>query len=1176
MTTSTRKAPRRFVTVSPDVLKGRGAVARFSFEATVDKLRKTPPGRETSMYPLVRDLFIHVLDYAGPDIDTDTAGEGGRPDLTVWAAHDAGDIPSRVAWIVVEAKAAHGAFRDPASRTTIFREKSKYITADTAWFLMIEPELWVLRSVRGQDWSGGADIEVPFPLTEQAFRGRLAHLTAAQAGVGTDLRRFRAGDPALIGIHQLSDPSGNTDTLRIQLHRRWFFRDIRETTARLQDAVHATMTRHEPVLREIQARADGFWADFGRPSNADAFDPNTLMLRSNGTQGVESARRMDKAAAQARRVFAQQPALARMLLHSLPAFQRRTGVPDEHSHEVFAVETANLIIARVLLLRFFEDHQFFDEHQRYICNGGIEAFQGMRQYFKKSYAALLRDAYEEGGRLYATVFDNTELDWVFGIQDAALSATIEWTLFRFGRYDFTTIQGDILTGIYDRFLDRRERKRLGEFFTPPSIARYIVRHVGIRPGDRVLDPACGSGTFLIEALLAMVGQDIERGIAEYDEVRRALEGLAGNDLNTFSSVLTQIQLLWHILHFKQSITTQGFPDLLVTAQRNSLVERELRDVSDRYSDLDQPVYDAVIGNPPYIRPERGDQLLSPMAQQYFERGGVSANINVYGLFLYRALDRWCHPPDENGKAGRVGFVVQLSLFDDREMASLRKLFALGGRWTLREIVDLEVVYKDVFDASVYTAIVIAERRPARPDDTVTVRFADASIVRRLEADAVPSFDLEALPSFLIAYADLFAPDGRILTRLTPARLAVLRKLWRHTNLMDAAQPFWVRRSGGKMLYRLDKPTANESGWTARHMITRGLVFRHDPRQSSPGGPDVYKAENIVATALQGDPVVPQVDLTQVRDRGPWAYQDILPERGYAIPRVAHCPNAVPFDPTRVAFTDTVTVFFPRGDLASVPFDLLLLSHIYIWFYALAARMGIVRALGSDIYPINFAQLPWTDALKEQTATLEGMRDTLVSVCADVSDAERRRMDAFAALHLPTLKQRVRRNDHATLVWSEAFDDPDYSVTINPRLAETAEGVPCVWFGPDLLDYVACSDSTLAAGLHSALVERIGSSLTRTRILSLSIPVTADDIARWDAVADRFQVDAALTARATALDRLDRVVGAAFGLSDDDIDEIQRDLTTDPFLQRIRPRYPGTTTRKQGFRTGLDLATRYTT
>ncbi|MBV5350359.1 hypothetical protein JZU71_04295, partial [bacterium] len=59
-----------------------------------------------------------------------------------------------------------------------------------------------------------------------------------------------------------------------------------------------------------------------------------------------------------------------------------------------------------------------------------------------------------------------------------------------------------------------------------------------------------------------------------------------------------------------------------------------------------------------------------------------------------------------------------------------------------------------------------------------------------------------------------------------------------------------------------------------------------------------------------------------------------------------------------------------------------------------------------------------------------------------------------------------------------------------------------------------------------------------------------------------------------LNELDQLVGAGLGLDAADITFIQNELRTDPFLKGIRPRYPGTVTRKQGFRTGLNSSDRY--
>jgi hypothetical protein len=1158
------------------------AKPKFDFPATLAKLRSTPKGKEASMYGPLRDIFIHVLGYPAADVDIDTAGEGGRPDLTIRAPSgliDAKGREEKTDWIVVEAKDERGRFARPDSRETIFEKKSKYIGPHTAYFVMAEPEAWVVRPVSGAVLTAEADIEIPLAgIDEPGFRRAAIGLLADQAGVSAQLVRFRSGDETLIGVEKLDSAAPfPTQAMknRLRLARNRFFQQIREATAHLQTTVAGALARLKPEIDDFKAKGEGFWQEFGE--NGDqGFDPHALTLYGK-PQGPEQSRLHDRKSAALKREFSKSPHIARLALQGLPKFQARTGVEAGKLLELFAIETANLILARVLLLRFLEDHGFFGE-TRYICNGGVAAFQAMRSYFKSSYAKLLEQAYQEGSRLYATAFEPTELDWIFGVKDETLSNAIEGTLFRFSRYDFTTVKGDILTGIYDRFMDRAQRKKLGEFFTPPSIARYILQRIGIARHSRVLDPACGSGTFLIESYRMMVGRDLERGAAEYSDVLAAMSRIAGNDLNTFSSVLAQIQLLWQILGLKTAIESQGFPDIVVTAKVNSLVERGHWGSLDRFAEIDAPEYDAVIGNPPYIRAERSAQALDARSQQEFERGrghfpGVSSKLNAFALFLYRALDRWCKPQGADGRAGKLGFILPVSLFDANDCADLRQLLALGGRWAIREIVDLEIIYREVFDADVLPAIIIVENTPPRAEDKVSIRFADRACVKRQAGGALPEFDLAALPEALIPYPDLFSPDGRILPRLTPRRLEILRKLWKNSSFADAAKPYWVRKERGKIVEWVDQEPPDPHRWEARRMIAGGVAFRGAKTERDKGIP-VYKGENIVATELQGDPVLENADLDCVDDISLWKYLDIHPQRGLAVAGVAHCPNGILFNPAALAFTNTSTILLPKDELADIPFDLLLLSNIYVWFYALAARMGILRTLRSHIYPTNLALLPWSEALAKAGPAIEALREPLVLACRKRLRAADALETALADLNLPTLKTRIQQDPDASLSWGDNFDSPDYEAPIDTPALTMDGGEWRVRCNADLEDWIEINREGLAEGLLIALGQKLGRALTKSQLFNLPVPVSEDERSAWQAVVAAHGEDALETEMQSRLLALDNRVGFALGLEESDIQEIRRDLAEDAFLRGIRPRYPGTVTRKRGFRAGLDSEQRY--
>ena len=63
-------------------------------------------------------------------------------------------------------------------------------------------------------------------------------------------------------------------------------------------------------------------------------------------------------------------------------------------------------------------------------------------------------------------------------------------------YDFTDVEEDILKGVYQELIDIDTRHALGEYYTPDWLCERIVADVELRRDSQVLDPACGSGSFL--------------------------------------------------------------------------------------------------------------------------------------------------------------------------------------------------------------------------------------------------------------------------------------------------------------------------------------------------------------------------------------------------------------------------------------------------------------------------------------------------------------------------------------------------------------------------------------------------------------------------------------------------------------------------------------------------------
>ena len=1168
------------------------------------------------MYPRLAELFMHFLGYSRQYVLSDTAGDAGRPDLTCRAPsglEKADGKPHLIDWIVVEAKDQRTDLSSEDKREALFAEKSKYVTPDTAWFVMVNPVMFIARPVMNGIEDIQNDIEFSFLAHDEAeFLSKFSGLHADKAGVPDRLRRFREGDISLIATERLIAPDGATKRTqnKVQVARRNFYSALRDTTKTLQDATLQTLRSVQPEVTAIAEAVAAFEKEYG----AFEFDSYGLTIkahprleqRSYGSDVAKLNRKLRRAGS-----------IARLAIVGWPQFRARISVKDDakgekQAQEMFATETANLVLARILLIRFFEDHKFFGE-KRYLCNGGVAAFQQLREVFEAGYTRLLKMAYEKAQSLYAAAFDETELDWVFDAHDTRLSAAVEWAMYQLSRYDFTTVKGDILTGVYDRFLDRDQRKKFGEYYTPPSIARYII----------------------------------DRGLASWAEVQAAVENVMGNDLNTFSAVLAQIQLLWHILGFREELLASGdFPDIAVSDKASSIVSADTAEgAQGRWTELDRLTYGGVGGNPPYVRPERGGEV-SAATEHYFEQTrdfigggkswpGISAQANLYALFIYRALNDWCRPANRWGEgAGKMGFVVPLSLCGNNENAPIRRLFAPDGRWTITEVVDFELVWKHVFDGiKVLPMIIFAEPRPPRlpiapdeiaspilPSDPVrrlqiraarlqpwiearrssanTERKAqwdimsernrlrwtpDRTVVRIVDKSMVefpdgkrPTFNIVKSDEALVDYPDLFTPDGRIVTRLTPTRQTIIRKLQANRPLEDAAHEYWYKRRGkDRGDLSLDEPQLSVDCWEVREMIARGLVWRGTRVEAAPGkGKPVYKAENIVSGGLVGPPMDLNADIQKASDLGLFRLGSLLPDRIWAIARIATALNAVRFNPRTIAFTDTVTLFAPRKDLVDVPFDLIFVSRVYRYFYALAGRMSYLDMMRSELYPSNFRLLPWNEELAFIAQPLEALREPFTSACANAFQTEAKLFAELAALPLKSFRDVVRAAE-GKVDWSESFRRAAEKIELGdmPTCIKGDEGWR-IQLSAYMHDWLIVSDEDAARGLFAAIRARAGELFDRDSLLALPIPDDAEARADYEAVVAKYRTADHQTVIEAQVDQIDALVGPALGLDADDLAAIRVDMLTDPFLKNIVPRWPGSSTRLHGYRTGLDSAERY--
>lgn len=112
------------------------------------------------------------------------------------------------------------------------------------------------------------------------------------------------------------------------------------------------------------------------------------------------------------------------------------------------------------------------------------------------------------------------------------------------RFRLQEISVDILKALYESLIDPETRHDLGEYYTPDWLAARMVADVVEKPLEqRVMDPACGSGTFLFHALRAVLKAASDSGLSAAEAAHLAVEKVACIDVHPVAVIFARVTCL---------------------------------------------------------------------------------------------------------------------------------------------------------------------------------------------------------------------------------------------------------------------------------------------------------------------------------------------------------------------------------------------------------------------------------------------------------------------------------------------------------------------------------------------------------------------------------------------------------------------------------------------------------
>jgi len=530
----------------------------------------------------------------------------------------------------------------------------------------------------------------------------------------------------------------------------------------------------------------------------------------------------------------------------------------------FAVQRT---IDRIVFLRICEDRGIEPYGRLQALLNGTHVYRRLGEMFQRAderYNSGLFYFSEERGRGPAD-----ELTLGLTIDDNAIKTIIRKLYYPESPYEFSVFPVEILGQVYEQFLgqvirltpahravveDKPEVKKAGGvYYTPGYIVDYIVRQTvgrlveGKKPAQvtrlRVLDPACGSGSFLIGAYQFLLDwhrnyytahqpERHARGrnpklyrsasddwrLTTAEKKRILLNNIYGVDIDPQAVEVTRLSLLLKVLEgeSQESLETQRRlfhqyralpdlsrnikcgnsligPDFYENRQMSLLDEEQIYRINafDWQAEFPEvfkrknPGFDAVIGNPPYV--VIGRDLFPPQMNEYFQRFQVSQyKTDLFHLFIERGIELLATD-------GRFGYIVPNPWLTLKFADRLRRYILHNTR-----ITELVIFEHRVFpNADVHTCLLLLQKTaPSRVHKVV---------VRRPQ-EVIDGADIERAAAVEVSQQEWSTSQEYIIeTRLTGKVGALVRTLLARFEPLQAL----ARASLGCQAYNRSKHTPEQ-------------------------------------------------------------------------------------------------------------------------------------------------------------------------------------------------------------------------------------------------------------------------------------------------------------------------------------------------------------------------------
>lgn len=191
---------------------------------------------------------------------------------------------------------------------------------------------------------------------------------------------------------------------------------------------------------------------------------------------------------------------------------------------------------------FEDDDQLFIDHTLLVVSAEIIAHAVVSLDPRTIPPASIITGHEFAQAGISGVIEEDFFGWVVEVPEG--DEFVRALARRLTRFAWQDVEHDVMKVLYESIITTDWRHRLGEYYTPDWLAGCMVAETVDDPlNQRVLDPACGSGTFLFQAVRRYLATAAKAGIDDADAISGATNHVFGIDVHPVAITLARLTYL---------------------------------------------------------------------------------------------------------------------------------------------------------------------------------------------------------------------------------------------------------------------------------------------------------------------------------------------------------------------------------------------------------------------------------------------------------------------------------------------------------------------------------------------------------------------------------------------------------------------------------------------------------